>query len=230
MRFQVSKNVGLNLAFAYVMNFTDLIDNVNEESVGVRQGNAGNDNHLYGSLGLSVFLGSTKRGKVLESKPLELIDDDNTKGTAEESITAENDNESQLNKEGENTEYEEAFTSENSEEKETTRSSSESFERNAVSLSSKGKKDTTGLLNIAPTQGDENIESKENQTSVLPDLRDLTNQPLKESTGFMWADLNKDNWISPDEVLHFIDLLFEGEPVRSVQDIQNLIDYYFDQE
>ena len=48
--------------------------------------------------------------------------------------------------------------------------------------------------------------------------------------GFHWADLNENGWISPDEVLHFIDLLFEGEAVRTVEDIQNLIDYYFDQE
>ena len=60
IRFQISKNIGVNAAFAYVLNVTDLIDNVNSESVGARQGTAGFDNHLFGSVGLSVFLGRTK--------------------------------------------------------------------------------------------------------------------------------------------------------------------------
>jgi uncharacterized protein YqgQ/opacity protein-like surface antigen len=60
IRFQLSKNVGVNAAFAYVLNFTDLIDNSSSESIGARQGNSGFDNHLFGSVGLSVFLGRTK--------------------------------------------------------------------------------------------------------------------------------------------------------------------------
>lgn len=230
IRFQVSKNVGLNLSFAYVMNFTDLIDNVNEESVGTRKGNAGNDNHLFGSLGLSVFLGSTKRGKVAEPKPLELIADDDAKGISKESAATENDNEGQPYKESGNTKSEDSTTSENLAEIETKNSGNDSFEQVTDSPSSEREKDTTDLINVIPTKVNENTGSNENQSSVLPDLAEITNQPPKESTGFMWADLNKDNWISPGEVLHFIDLLFEGEPVRSVQDIQNLIDYYFDQD
>ena len=63
-----------------------------------------------------------------------------------------------------------------------------------------------------------------------PTVEEIENAPPKETGGFMWADVNGNGWISPDEVLYFIDLLFEGEAVRTVEDIQNLIDYYFDQE
>lgn len=85
-------------------------------------------------------------------------------------------------------------------------------------------------------------DSKSNETAETPsvgnkttgnepfDLQSIEDSSPKETGNFLWADLNNDNWISPSEVLHFIDLLFEVEPVRSVQDIQNLIDYYFDQE
>lgn len=62
------------------------------------------------------------------------------------------------------------------------------------------------------------------------DIKSIEDSEPKASGRFSWADLNKDNWISPAEVLHFIDLLFEGEAVRTVEDIQELIDYYFDQE
>lgn len=66
--------------------------------------------------------------------------------------------------------------------------------------------------------------------NIAPTVQEIENTPQKETRGFMWADVNNNGWISPDEVLHFIDLLFEGEAVRTVEDIQNLIDYYFDQE
>lgn len=59
---------------------------------------------------------------------------------------------------------------------------------------------------------------------------EIEDTPPKISGEFLWADVNKNGWISPDEVLYFIDLLFEGEAERTVEDIQNLIDYYFDQE
>lgn len=62
------------------------------------------------------------------------------------------------------------------------------------------------------------------------DIESIEESQPKETGDFSWADLNKNNWISPDEVLHFIDLLFEGDAVRTVEDIQELIDYYFDQE
>jgi hypothetical protein len=61
-------------------------------------------------------------------------------------------------------------------------------------------------------------------------VEEIENTPPKLSGGFHWSDVNKNGWISPDEVLHFIDLLFEGESLRNVEDIQSLIDYYFDQE
>ena len=69
-----------------------------------------------------------------------------------------------------------------------------------------------------------------NKPKRTPTIEEIENTPEKVSGGFHWADVNENGWISPDEVLHFIDLLFEGESVRTVGDIQNLIDYYFDQE
>ncbi|MDB4655902.1 hypothetical protein OAE48_03545 [Flavobacteriales bacterium] len=70
----------------------------------------------------------------------------------------------------------------------------------------------------------------ESSNKKTPTIEEIENTPPKVSGGYHWADLNSNGWISPDEVLHFIDLLFEGEAVRTVEDIQNLIDYYFDQE
>ena len=71
IRFQISKNVGVNAGFSYFMNFTDMVDNVSESGTGARQGSSGYDNHLYGSIGLSVFLGNTKPS----SKPVKAFEE-----------------------------------------------------------------------------------------------------------------------------------------------------------
>lgn len=73
-------------------------------------------------------------------------------------------------------------------------------------------------------------EEKKKEDGATRSVSEIENTPPKETGGFMWADVNGNGWISPDEVLHFIDLLFDGEAERTVEDIQNLIDYYFDQE
>jgi hypothetical protein len=77
---------------------------------------------------------------------------------------------------------------------------------------------------------DETLTSEVKAVDKPRTVEEIENTPPKLSGGFHWSDVNKNGWISPDEVLHFIDLLFEGESLRNVEDIQSLIDYYFDQE
>jgi len=61
-------------------------------------------------------------------------------------------------------------------------------------------------------------------------LSELEKAPPKATGTFHWADRDKNGLISASEVLFFIDQLFEGDGKLTVEDIQNLIDYYFDQE
>ncbi len=108
IRFQVSKNVGINAAFTYALHFTDMIDNVSSESVGSRKGEKGFDNQLYGSIGLSVFLGRTKHASkpkrfddqlAQDPKPesKEITEDSNK--TTEESAEAESISAASVNEE-----------------------------------------------------------------------------------------------------------------------------------
>lgn len=87
----------------------------------------------------------------------------------------------------------------------------------------------TNLDSTEPTS-DEIVSDENKLEGKTRTVEEIENTPPKLSGGFHWADVNENGWISPDEVLHFIDLLFDGESVRTVEDIQNLIDYYFDQE
>lgn len=61
-------------------------------------------------------------------------------------------------------------------------------------------------------------------------LTELEKAPPKATGTFYWADRDKNGLVSASEVLFFIDQLFEGDGKLTVEDIQNLIDYYFDQE
>jgi len=60
VRFQIGRNVGANVHVGYMLNFTDMVDDMSEASIGIRAGTGGNDNSLFASLGLTVFMGRTK--------------------------------------------------------------------------------------------------------------------------------------------------------------------------
>ncbi len=97
------------------------------------------------------------------------------------------------------------------------------------------KEDTTAMAEASGTgqvnRTEEHTDEAEAQKNGHGFSRnEIRKNPAKESGSFHWADVNRNGWISPDEVLHFIDLLFEGDSPRTVEDIQTLIDYYFDQE
>jgi hypothetical protein len=83
---------------------------------------------------------------------------------------------------------------------------------------------STAASEVKPSNG------KTNNDRSSSTIEKIENSEPKKTGKFHWADLDGDGMISPTEVLHFIDLLFEGESERNVEDIQFLIDYYFDQE
>jgi len=60
IRFQITKHFGVNAAFTYALNFSEMLDNSSFASIGARKSASGNDNHLFGSIGINVFLGSKR--------------------------------------------------------------------------------------------------------------------------------------------------------------------------
>jgi hypothetical protein len=60
IRFQVTKHFGVNVAFTYALNFSEMLDNSGAGSVGIRKSTSGNDNHIFGSIGINVFLGAKR--------------------------------------------------------------------------------------------------------------------------------------------------------------------------
>lgn len=410
IRFQITKNFGLNAAFSYVLNFTDMVDNVSPSGEGNRQGTKGNDNHIFGSVGVSVFLGNTKPStkpvrfdnQLAESKApsastadtaatatviekshsqtastsdsttavspsLSLQKHINSVGELRRKISslqqelAKNQNDiklikgritrekkiskasrvsiqelwqkqpelvQQLNEvqqtlsELNQTDYSSqisALEKPGTKEVDTPAEAQASLDKLAaqftkiqkelaqyrvgirdqesklnrlavikakIRLMEKVKTDTSAASRLTDTEltskasalaaeletlhADSTLmhfvskqdiatlharaqtiihqpkkemaslpteqakthtqKATDNAQKSHPTTKEIENTPPKISGGFMWADVNGNGWISPDEVLHFIDLLFEGNAVRTVEDIQNLIEYYFDQE
>lgn len=71
VRFQLTKNFGVNAAFTYAMNFSDMLDNSGANSIGDRQSSSGNDHHMFGSVGVNFFLG-THRPSAKKPEQVEL--------------------------------------------------------------------------------------------------------------------------------------------------------------
>ncbi|MFC2176298.1 hypothetical protein ACFLR1_04955 [Bacteroidota bacterium] len=199
IRFQITKNIGLNAGVSYGFNFTDLIDNVNSSSVGARKGKVGNDHTIYGSIGLNVFLGSTKQSaQTNRFKDLDKVETVKTPSVPTELV-----------------EVEEVVKSD---------------KRLEPAKEIKEYKSPPAFPPSSSDPEPKPVEKTNSSSKAQPSKEAIKNTPPKKAGAYHWADLNKNEMISPDEVLYFIDLLFEGEAERSIEDIQNLIEYYFDQE
>lgn len=70
----------------------------------------------------------------------------------------------------------------------------------------------------------------EAETDILEAMEGFEGTEPKEVGDYHWADINQDRYISSTEVLHFIDLLFDGGSEYDVPMIHSLIEYYFDQD
>ena len=60
IRFQITKHFGVNAAFTYALNFSEMLDNSGAASALTRKSASGNDNHIFGSIGINVFLGAKR--------------------------------------------------------------------------------------------------------------------------------------------------------------------------
>lgn len=206
LRFQFSDHLGMNVAFSYVFNFNDLIDNVSSASTGAREGNDRQDNHLFGSIGLSFYIGRSKKNEVARETPPTYVKEDKDGDLKESEPVSQTVEDTTELKQPDSTRIEEPLMEHVRASDPEPAPEQEEVEKN-VSTS---------------TDTDQPSAQKWN-------LETIEQMPDKNVGDYHWADLNRNGRISPDEVLHFIDLLFEGTSERTVTDIQNLIDQYFDQ-
>jgi hypothetical protein len=89
IRIQLSKNFGVNAAFTYAMNFSDMLDNSGAQSIGDRASSSGNDHHMFGSIGVNVFFGKVRPKAKSASEPQQLAQSVNRWTTKEKHAVKE---------------------------------------------------------------------------------------------------------------------------------------------
>jgi len=89
IRIQLSKNFGVNAAFTYAMNFSDMLDNSGAQSVGDRTSSSGNDHHMFGSIGVNVFFGKVRPKAKSAYEPQQLAQSVNRWKTKEKDAVKE---------------------------------------------------------------------------------------------------------------------------------------------
>lgn len=287
-RYQITKNVGVNVKVRYHMNFTDLIDNISEVSAGSRAGTGATDQHLTTSIGFSAFLGRhTKKSKSDLPPPLisvaensgttdtkqgeneqgiepsaesssnsEALDVDGIQNSSSEEYDATADNvrsTDQIESQERSTEVSDAnnadqkeltenvLTTDDSNQGELTAEAEEAANPSDTALVQVEEENMHEKLGSDATEdiGTENESeeasasaqtSAEAETDILEAMEGFEGTEPKEVGDYHWADINQDRYISSAEVLHFIDLLFDGGSEYDVPMIHSLIEYYFDQD
>ena len=333
-RFQIGKHIGVNASVSYMINFTNLIDDVSTVGSGVRTSGGGFDNNLFASIGLTVFMGRTQpRPKptpapvdapVAQSKrdqtdqqpnaatanqdqaapsPANINNDQTTTNTYEQAgestisganttqnastndaattlnqsstssestinsvnptaNTVQNPNALSVQNDANSADSNASYTDQNTTQNGTsTTANNTTADANSTNLAanqnlsdnalsgtdaaagttqntgtSTTPKDITTTSNSTASQNTNTQKPAEKpaKTKTPDPLQEALKQeallsPPKPTSRYHWADLDSNGRITPDEVIHFIDQLFEGNGKQSVQDIQDLIEYYFDQ-
>lgn len=285
LRYQITKNVGVNVKVRYHMNFTDLIDNITVASAGQRAGTSGSDQHLTASIGFSAFLGRHTKKQTADLPPpviaiaentessdttqtenvsdSETVAESNSDSEAEEETAAQNsdpeindslavDAQSENPDEGqegnlEATETEDSKADELLDSEETGEESDPVVqeEKDGTEISTQesvtvGQNRPEDVAEVTANENDsengstEGADPSESNSKTEIDLLEAIDgfdgtEP-KEVGDYHWADINQDRYISSTEVLHFIDLLFDGGSEYDVPMIHSLIEYYFDQD
>lgn len=309
-RYQFTKNIGVNLKVRYHLNFTDLIDNVSELSIGQRSGSSENDGHLTASVGITAFLGRynkkppvpPKNEPILAStqgidsttesqseSDTDLLTDSLSASTlAEQDLTSIPESQSEnepiegpdtemFNENGSGLESDSETSSlepqDNSANAESAEKGLEEATDNGIDLEKANEGSDTSMddelitaedsasdgqssdpstsSNASTTKTDANLQGSETENEdsvdqkkasdsdqnsdrsdmdIMEAMEGLEGTQPKEVGSYHWADVNKDRYISSEEVLHFIDLLFDGDSEYTVPMIHGLIEYYFDQD
>lgn len=227
----VDLNLNKNFAFrfegSYHMAFTDYIDNITEESVGNRQGTKGNDNYIYAGVGM-LWTISPSEAKVKVRPPKDSDGD----GIANEFDKCKRTPKGvSVDEHGcpiENVVKEEPVD----EEKEVKEEKEEKIEAKEETTEAETEKEVEEkTIEVITQEEPEASSDKEDLAEVVEeaDKKELEAKPDIDGK-FHWADLNKNGWIETEEVYHFIDLLLEEDESISVKEIDDLLEYYFEQD
>lgn len=214
----LGKTFALRLEGSYHLAFTDYMDNITGESIGSRQGEKGNDSYLYTSIGMAWAI-SPSQPKVKAKPPKDSDGDgianhlDKCKKTPKGTPVDENGCPVDV------------ATEKADEIAEGEQNENENGKENKDIGETKDVAKETGVQE----EKVENTEQTKEDTEEITTTKEITSKPDVDGK-FHWADLNKNGSIETEEVYHFIERFLEGDKEITIKEMDDLLEYYFEQD
>ncbi|MCG3168067.1 MAG: hypothetical protein POELPBGB_03867 [Bacteroidia bacterium] len=208
--FKVGRNLHFRLGATYHLTFSDMLDNVSSKGSGNRQGEEGKDMFLFSSLGINYKFGAPRSKKSKQPD------------TDEDGIADIFDKCRETPK-------------------------GVKVDKNGCPQVNEKDRDGDGVLDVVDRCRDTKTgdavdkegcsaaqkEEQKKQAQLADSIaavKAAQEAEAKKQGDFYFADLNKNGRVEVQEVNDFIDRLFDGDKSVTIPIMEEIIDYYFDQE
>ncbi|MGE0637286.1 MAG: hypothetical protein AB7G44_10970 [Bacteroidia bacterium] len=206
--FKVGRNLHFRLGATYHLTFSDMLDNLSSKGSGNRQGEEGKDMFLFSSLGISYKFAAPKSKKTKQPD------------TDEDGIADIFDKCRETPK-------------------------GVKVDKNGCPQVNEKDRDADGVLDVVDRCRDTkagdtvdkegcSVAQKEEQKKQAQQADSIATakaaQEAEAKDDFYFADLNKNGRVEVPEVNEFIDRLFDGDKAVTIATMEEIIDYYFNQE
>lgn len=208
--FKVGRNLHFRLGTTYHLTFSDMLDNLSSKGSGNRQGEEGKDMFLFSSFGISYKFAAPKSKKSKQPD------------TDEDGIADIFDKCRETPK-------------------------GVKVDKNGCPQVNEKDRDADGVLDVVDRCRDtkagdavdkegcsvaqkEEQKKQAQQADSIAAAKAAQEAATKAQGAFHFADLNKNGRVEVPEVNDFIDRLFDGDKNVTIPIMEEIIDYYFDQE
>lgn len=207
---KVDRNLHFRLGATYHLTFSDMLDNLSSKGSGNRQGEEGKDMFLFSSLGISYKFAAPKSKKTKQPD------------TDEDGIADIFDKCRETPK-------------------------GVKVDKNGCPQVNEKDRDSDGVLDVVDRCRDtkagdtvdkegcseaqkEEKKKQAQQADSIAAAKAAQEAEAKAKGDFYFADLNKNGRVEVTEVNEFIDRLFDGDKDVTIATMEEIIDYYFNQE
>lgn len=207
---KVGRNLHFRIGTAYHLTFSDMLDNLSSKGSGNRQGDEGKDMFLFSSFGVSYKFTAPK-------------------GKKQKQIDTDEDGIADL--------FDKC--------RETPKGVK--VDKNGCPQVNEKDRDADGILDVVDrcrdTKAGDKVDKEgcseaqkqeqkklAHQADSIAAAKALTEAEIKAKGDFYFADLNKNGRVEVAEVNEFIDRLFDGDKNVTISTMDEIIEYYFDQE
>ncbi len=232
---RVGRNFSFRLGATYHLTFSDMLDNLSSVGSGNRQGNEGKDMFLFSSLGVSYKFAAPKAKK---EKPVDIDEDgvadvvdkcrDTPKGVKVDKQGCPQVNE--IDRDGDGV-LDVVDRCRDSKQGEPVDKEGCSVEQKTAMAVAAVLKDSLAKSEAEKQKLEADAKAKLAEESKIAEAKAFQEAEVRNSNdGFYFADLNKNGRVEVSEVNEFIERLFDGDKNVTIATMEEIIEYYFDQD